>query len=128
MLVFVGAFFYSLYCMHVGNYDTSTWLLPYRLSVPFDTKQIWGWYLLWFFQTNIGFTYSTTQIGISSHFMSCCFYISAICDNFDYLINSMEIEIQDNVKKSISNIHHENNGKLARRLSNAVEIHIKALE
>lgn len=128
MLVFVGAFFYSIYCIHTENYDTSTWILPYRLSVPFDTKEIWGWYLLWFMQANIGFTYSTTQIAISSHFMSCCFYIGAICDHFDHIIGSIQNDVHRNRAEENPISYQQNCRKYAERLSHGVGIHIKAFE
>lgn len=128
MLVFVGAFFYSIYCIHVGNYDTSKWILPYELSVPFDTKEIWGWYLLWLIQVNIGFTYSTTQIASSSYFMSCCFYIGAICDHFDYIIHSIQNDVERNRTERNLSFYQQNIRNLRRNLFQAVEIHNKALE
>lgn len=125
MLVLVGAFFYSIYCIFVGNYDTSTWILPYLLSVPFDTSKIGGWYLLWIVEANIAFTYSTCLIGLSSHFMSCCFYIGAVCDHFDFLIdlNKNQFE-QHRDGENVSN-YHRNYRKLEKNLCEAINIHNK---
>lgn len=46
--MYVAGFFYSIYCMSFGNFDTSTWILPFRLLFPFNTETLHRWYLLWF--------------------------------------------------------------------------------
>lgn len=89
-LMFLAAVLYSIYCISIGNLDTSTWILPYTLSVPFNTRSIHGWYALWFIQTQIGISYSAVLVTISTYFVCCCFYIVGLCENFDYLINTLE--------------------------------------
>lgn len=91
--MFVAAFIYSLFCLSTGNRDTSTWILPYTISVPFDTKTIHGWYMLWVIQTNIGVTYASIMISISSFFVCCCCYIAGMCEHFDCLTNSLNEDV-----------------------------------
>lgn len=127
MLMFVAAALYSVYCILTGNCDTSTWILPYKLSVWFDTASIQGWYWLWFVQANVGLTYSLVMITISSYFVCCCFYIGALCDHFDYLIHSLNDDVeQTQVKENVS--MDQRKIRIKDILSRSVCIHIKVFE
>lgn len=39
--LFVAALLFAAFCMRMGNFDTSTWLLPYSLIVLFDTSSLY---------------------------------------------------------------------------------------
>lgn len=125
MLMFVAAVLYSIYCMITGNRDTTTWILPYKMSVPFNTRTIHGWYILWFVQSNTGLSYSLVMVTISSYFVCCCFYIEALCDHFDYLIHSLKDVTEEN--EAIKNFQ-EKMQTIKNTISQAVCIHIKVFE
>ena len=129
--MFLVAFISSFYNIFVGNLDTSTWELPFSLTVPFNTERIPMWYILCVIQTFMGISYSLCISATTSYFISGCFYIAAICDHFEALIDSLKEDIQpnDEAKKSkpiesTKRMH----GKLKEKLRNAVEIHVKLYE
>lgn len=128
ILMFVAAVIYSIYCMLTGNRDTTTWILPYRMIVPFDTVSIHGWYLLWFIQSNVGFSYSVVMVTISSYFACCCFYIQTLCDHFEYLIDSLKNIVEENPAKGNVSLSERKRLKMKETLSQAVCIHIKTFE
>lgn len=127
-LMFVAAFIYSIYCIWSGNHDTSTWVLPYTISVPFDTKPIHGWYMLWVIETNIGVTYALSMITISSFFVCCCFYIAGICEHFDFLMVSLN-EITESIRNEKNPIKiKKQHLEMKRKLAQAINIHINIFE
>lgn len=118
----------SIYDMFNGNFDTSTWNLPMKLVVPFNTQSIFGWYSLWFIETNIGIVYSLCVTSITSYFVSCCFYINGICDHFNLLVKSTlndlkQIQTEKNPRKK-----QKASQQLMDKFSQAVEIHAEATE
>lgn len=124
MLMFLGALIYSFYCLHVGNRDTSTWILPYKISLPFVDDIYWnsihGWYLLWFIQANLALSYSLIMVLISAYFVCCCFYIEALCKHFTHLIHSLNVDMG-----TLS----ENDFRIIKEtLSEAVSIHNTVFE
>lgn len=93
---FVFAFFYSIYCIYEGNLDTSTYYLPLRLATPFNIEQsLFGWYLVWALQFMGGITYMFAIV-VTLHSVCCCFYLEALCNHFDLLIESVDAEFCDN--------------------------------
>lgn len=128
MTIFAAALFYSFYCMFIGNFDTSTWILPYTVSVPFSTKEIWKWYILWFLQTNMGFTYSLSTVISSAHFVCSCFYIGAICNHFNLLIEYIQKDVllYEEEKNRVKCQYLRKN--ITKTLTQAVKLHVKAFE
>lgn len=127
-MMFVAAFFYSIYCLSTGNRDTSTWILPYTISVPFDTKTIQGWYMLWVIHTNIGVTYDAIMINISSFFVCCCFYIAGICEHFDWVINSLNDDVTFIRSEKNSADIQKRHIAMKKKLAKSVKIHIHLFE
>lgn len=94
------AIFYSIYCILIGNLDTSTWYILYDMKIPIDTTTIIGWYVkLFIFQAPFSVTYGFVFVGIVSHFLSCCYYILAGCEHIYLLIDNLNYKI-----KTITNI------------------------
>lgn len=128
IMMFVAAAFYSIYCILTGNLDTTTWILPYKLSVPFDTRTIHGWYCLWFIQTNVGISYSVVMVTISTYFACCCFYIDGICEHFDYLIHSINQHMESNGEMENASLIRKMILNMKITLSEAVIVHNKIFE
>lgn len=80
--LWVSVILYSIYCMLNGNYNTSSWLQPYNLVVPFETESIFGWFKLYLVQCYLGTVYSLSKSSVTSYFMSCCLYVTALCEHF----------------------------------------------
>lgn len=125
---YVAALFYSIYCIRVGNMDTSTWFLPFHLIVPFDTQTIWGWYLFLLLQFNISLAYIMCMVAITSYFLCSCAYIEAIRDHFKSLINSIHANVK---RKEIVKNPQKNEEicqKIKDELNEAIEFHTKMIE
>lgn len=85
---------YALVCIASGNYDTSKWHLFFYVAVPYDQTCVWGWFLTWLIQLFMAFTYIMCMSTITSFFVSGCYYICAMCDNFSVLIKSVSTLIE----------------------------------
>lgn len=90
---FVFPLFYSIYCICMGNVDTSTYYLPLRIAAPFSIDSLLGWYIFWVFQFITGVTYMFSVVA-TLYFVCCCFYLGALCDHFDHLIESLDDEFR----------------------------------
>lgn len=113
---------YSFYCLGIGNYDASTWILAFDFTL-FKTNIIWKWYLIWFYELSINYVYAAITTSIPAYFVSCCLYISGICDHFDSFIESLRSVSQQNPTEN-----HKTSATISEQLCNAIKIQIKALE
>ena len=124
-------FFASIYNIYIGNLDTSTWELNFKTAVPFSTEPIWGWYIKYFFQLLMSLSYSICMTTTTSYFVSGCFYIDAVCNHFDALIDSLKEDIEHldgtNGSKPIK-VTQKMYGKFKEKLRNSVEVHMKLYE
>lgn len=126
--MYIAALFYSFYCMIVSNFDTSTWILPFTVWVPFDTTIVIGWYLLWFIQFSMGVAYSASQTTITSYFVCCSYYIGAICDHFNLLMDKVRVEVEENKSEKNPVAYQQRYRRIEEFLSKAVEVHCNAYE
>lgn len=122
-LMFLAAALYAIYCISIGNLDTSTWILPYKMCVPFDTRSPLGWFAMWFVQTQTGISYSAVLVTISTYFVCCCFYIVGLCEHFDYLIHSLEENDESNGQAENAIPKEQRIRFMKETLSKAVNIH-----
>ena len=128
---FLIPFFTSIYNICIGNLDTSTWELTFKTAVPFSTEPIWGWYILCFFQFLMPLSYSMCTLATTSYFISGCFYIDAVCNHFDALIDSLkeDIEPSDGTNRSKPiKVNQKMYGKFKEKLRSSVEVHMKSYE
>lgn len=125
--MFVAAFLYPIYCMLNGRMDTSKWILPFVISVPFDTSQFYGWYLLWFIQLNMSIAYTCVMLSITSYFVSCSVYICAICDHFDLIFKSLKKDDDECAveKKGQSQCRST---KYRNKIKRAINVHVQIYE
>lgn len=84
----------SIYNIHIGNFDTSTYFLPLRVARPFDIDTLPKWYLFNGLQFSFGITYILCVVVVTAYFVCCCFYLQALCDHFNYLIGMVDAELQ----------------------------------
>lgn len=119
-LMTIAAFFFSIYCIFVGQTDTQAWLLPFKFAVPFNTKIIWKWYFLWLYNLLANLAYAGIITAVSAYFVCCCLYIDGICDHFGLLIGSL----QSNIGSKTGNKFRE----MKKSFAKAVEIQVETLE
>lgn len=128
MQVFVAAFFYPMYCMYVGNFDASTWPLPFNYAVPFDETTFWGYYLMWFIQANSAMAYCLGTTSTTSYFMACCLYIGALCDHFDSLAHSVDGAVEQCESEMVLERKLKLHRKINEYLVKVVKHHVETLE
>lgn len=95
-----AALIYSLYFISIGNFDTSKWILPLDLSVPFGIEHLFGWYSLWTFNLLINFQFGACLAAVIIHFICVCSYIMGICKDINLKIQSIQQKNQVAPKKS----------------------------
>lgn len=125
--LFIAAALFACYCMWTGNFDTSTWLLPYNLYIPFDTSTVLGWFLLWLIQCYIALVYSLSATCSMTYFVSCCLYIVAMCDHFNLKVQSIN-SFLDNLKNSKKLNDAKVFERLKLKLNRIVKLHVTIYE
>lgn len=125
--LFIASFLNAIYNISIGNFETSTWILPFTMSVPFKTEEIWKWFILLSIELQIGIVYSTSITSAVCYFLCCCLYITAICDHFNLIMHSIMEEFaqpqqNENPKK------YQNRYQQIQKFSKAVEIHGKVFK
>lgn len=110
--IVMASFLYSVYCICVGNRDTSTWILAFNIVVPFNSQSIFGWYFKWFINLAMSISYALLLTSITSYFVCCCLYIHAICRHFHL----------------IKNLIANNDKSIHKHIKQAVDIHVNVNE
>lgn len=123
-----AALAYSLYSIAIGNYDTSNWILPLDLFVPFGIESLFGWYSLWTFNLLLNFVYGACLSSTIIHFLCCCSYIEGICGHLQLVIQSLQRQIRKMRTEKIALKNPKNIKEIAESLCKAVEIQVKAFE
>lgn len=119
----------SICSICVGHYDTEAWELPYNLFIFVNTQTLWGWYLTWFIEFNIGVSYYIMcMVAITSYFVCCCFYIDAMCEHFAYLIRLSRNYIEWCQKESDPENHKKKKQEVRLAVCQSIQIHAKILE
>lgn len=121
-------FFNSIYSVIVGNYDTTTWPALFDLALPFDTVVLWGWYLKWFILTVMDISYVLGMVSATTYFLCCCLYIQAMCDYYDFLINSVQQIFTQGKSTRDNQISNQSYRKMMTTAHKAVEAHVDIFE
>lgn len=79
--------------MRRGNFDTSTWFVPTKMSFPFSTSTVFGWYMALLMLVLLIFAYTLTITSMFTYMTSCWLYIEALCDCFKSMFNKMDAKI-----------------------------------
>lgn len=119
---------YAIVCIAFGNYDTSTWYLPMAMLLPFDRTHIFGWLMAWFIQLAMVTFYGLCMPAVTSYFISCCYYIDAMCVHFNVLIDSITKNVERmQSEKNLRKIEKIREQTIAQ-LCNLVTFHIEIYE
>lgn len=130
---FVAALSFATYSICMGHTDTSQWILPFNLVVPFNTEPLWGWFLHWFFQFSASLSYTLCMIIPTTYFACFCRYIAAICQHIEILIDSIRFDVKqihDDPKnqpndKSSTNFAWQN---VYSKLTELIDLHVNVME
>lgn len=89
---------HSMICMWHGNFDTSSWFFATKMSLPFDTSTVYGWYISLIFETLFPFAAIAIAMPPVSLLVGCCLYVVAHRDHFKAIVNKMDAKISLNTK------------------------------
>lgn len=127
IILFSAFLAYAIYCICCGNLETSTWLLPFNMIVPFDTETIVGWFFLWFLQLNMSIAYMACIVATTTYFCCCCLYLCAICEHFAIHFQIINRDI-DQFHANELGAFEKFNKKLAEKVRTAIGLHVKMLK
>lgn len=117
-LAVLSSLFHSIVCLWIGNLDTSTWFFVMQLTVPFETSNIFNWYILLLMECLDFVVLNFMFSGVLTYFVGCCFYIKATCEHFRYDYRHIEEKIENKPKKADINAE----------LIKAASLHVKIIE
>lgn len=126
--VSTSTFIYSICWVFSGNTDASTWPVVFKMSFPFDTKTIIGWYLLLIYTTCRDLAYIICLSLGTTQFIGLCIYIVAICDHFDSVMQMVQTNIEQNLHEKNPGKFIETNAKINAQINKAIEVHIQIYE
>lgn len=126
--MYAAAMIFSIYCIIEGNFDISTWVLPFKCWAPFNTETVFGYYVMWMIQFSMGLAYSSSQVTITAYFVCCCYYIVAICDHFKFLIKSFNVEVETNLEEKNPLVYQKKNREIQEKITEAIDVNVKAYE
>lgn len=113
-------------CM--GHLDTSAWYLPLPMVSPFDIAPLFAWFVVCFFQFNVSVMYITSNFFTTTQFVSFCYYIIAMCDHFEQLIESLRSEYEQNQKGKNARNYPQMWSHIAEKLQRSVGMHVSIYE
>lgn len=92
--IYLPVFLRSLYLLFSGSFNASELILPYNLVMPIDIETVWGWYIYFYFSASIAFSFSSAMIPVTTFFVSCSYYISALCEHVGLLTELIDRNIE----------------------------------
>lgn len=114
----------ACYNMYIGNWDPTTYFLPYKLLIPFvNYHSIPGFFIQWLVQIYCGYTYILTISAVVMYFLSCCYYIDACCEDFARVFTEIDEKVKKNVKTNV-NISEE----IRIQIRDSIMFHIKIMQ
>lgn len=127
-LEFVIVVFYVVSRMWVGDYDTSTWHLSFKMSLPFDLTKPSGWWQAWFLEFNIAFSYSLCMTADTTYFVCVCLYVCTMCDHVGLLMQTTAKLIERHqTEKNVYKLHRYQL-QAVQTITKAVQINVRLVE
>lgn len=118
LFTFVAPLIHAIVSILSGNYDVSTFNLPFNLVVPFNTQTIFGWCFEWFIQLNTGLSYALCMITSTTYFVCFSLDIVAMCEHFNLICCDV-----DRMRSRVN--HQKLWGNVPIKFRHAIEIHAK---
>ena len=105
-----------------GNNDPSTWYLAFYTEIPLDQTRVLGWFVTWLIQLFMAYSYVLCMTTNTTFFVSCCYYIYAMCEHYNVVITSagraverIRIEVKPSKTRQLRH-------KIDARLCNVIKI------
>lgn len=80
-----------IYGIFNGDFDVSKYALQWEQ--PVDPKNCFQWLVLWFIVYSYGIAYCGSTLMITAFFVGGCYYLMGLCDQFQYLIKSIDNDV-----------------------------------
>lgn len=122
------ALWYSFYCVWDGNLDTSTWLMPFVLAMPFRTDTLLGWYAMWFFTSSMDFCYILCMSSITTYYVSTCVYIEAMRNHLKYVMRLVQEDVIRSQQDKSPQNYRKYQVQIMSHVRRAVEHHVQIFE
>lgn len=120
-VVILPPLIYSIICLLYGNFDTSTWFLALKMSTPFDTSNISGWYLSYILGSALFVPYITALECVLTSLVSSCFYLGAIREHCESMFQTLDSKI-DQISST------EDTWRTKTVFDNVISFHVKITE
>lgn len=125
---YVSAFIAAIVDISMGKADTSKWLLPLPIIVPWDITSLSGWFCDWFLQINTGVAYGFCMSSTTAHFVCFCYYIIAACDHLDLVLQSLKVDYAQ-IQREENTQNHPHMWLMAKKkLNRSIDMHVKIYE
>ena len=132
---FLVVMLYVLYSLGISDSETSFRMLFFNMSIPFvDVNTIFGWFVMWIVQFNLGLAYALSMTSITSYFISCTFYIKALCEHLNVMMLSIHINSEPEKKSSKVTPKSSQNEKMSlfvekrQQMGNVIKFQIQIIE
>lgn len=120
---------YAFACIAFGIYNPLYWPLFFKMYFPFyEYRNILSWLVAWFAEFNLSFGYSLVMTAVSSYFVSCSIYISAMCDHFNALVQFINRFTNHSRTQPNAQTLRINHLRCLHLFIKAIKIHVEAVE
>lgn len=119
--IFTVAF--SIFQIWRGNLDASTWFFPFKVSVPFDTTTILGWYVYATISSMEGCSAAVFLLVTVFYLACCCMYLKACCEHIQIIFDDADEAIQAKNKSE-----RQQKKQLQENIITAHFLHMKIME
>lgn len=122
LVCILPAVIYSSVCMWYGNFDTSTWFIPMKFAVPFNTATIGGWYVALLVKVVIIWVFIVVITALLTYLLSVCWYVKALRDHFESFFQKIDSKI------TFDQMHSERNTEEKFFFKELILFHMKMTE
>lgn len=85
---------HAIYCMLHGNFDANSWILLFRVDVPYGVSGLSKWLTLLFVEFYSIFGSGFVNAIVTTYFISLCFYVEAYCKHLQLEFQSINKKIK----------------------------------
>lgn len=122
-LMVAPALVHPIFCMIHGNFDTTTWLFPSAMDVPFSVLTPLGFYARVLICGQGALLHMVLLALVIPYLLSCFSYITACCKHFQLIINECDALI-----KTERCNKNEQIKAIFRKMTTGIKMHIKIME
>lgn len=126
---FVIALLLSIYSVCIGNFDTTTYILPLRIAAPFHIDSVYKWYIFFSMQFIFGISYMFSFIPVTSFFVCNCIYLNSLCDHFEFIVRLVNAEFYEQRSNGeVTTVCCRSPIRAKKLMKNVIDHHDKMME